>query len=173
MGLSLQDKLLKANDPLKRKLYHIKLKQSGHEHRLLRLRIEEDDFGDENSIVLKSKEAIIVEMTLPDKIPLSRLRQDLTLPGVDSNSSSFYLYDNLPIIMKASFEYKLYKDDLIIKQVFDETENRPFYLSLQVVEALGDISPNSLINLEYNVAPYIMPLPPDIAEEVYNYFDES
>ena len=174
--MSLQDKILKANDRTKRKLFDEKVTESGNNAKVVRLQVVEDDFGDE-TITLISHEEIVVAYPALEDIPLSRLRKDLSVQTTTSQQS-LYLYDILPLEVRSLFVDQLHKGDILIRKLYDETdgnivdgvseENKPFYLTLRVTEPVGNFT-NSLVNLRFNTAPYIQKFDQSIIDIIESY----
>lgn len=166
--LSIQDRILTALDPFKRKLYNSKLSFSGNEHRVIRLQVDEDMYGDE-SLTLINHEEIIVNMKGLEDIPLNRLRKDLAVPQITSQQS-LYLFDILPIIIEPKLNVDLEVGDIIIRKLYDENlDNKPFYLVLRITEALGSFSPLSLVKLQYQTSPYIQKFDQEIIDLIEGY----
>jgi hypothetical protein len=160
---TLQDRLLQANDSIKRVLRDEKIRVSGIEMRSIVFdsEIERDIFGDEigDNQTYSYKEIPVILPTL-EEIPLSRLRKDLSVVQTISKQS-LYLYDVLPLQIKTRFTDTLEQDDIIVIKIFDEKNkslskdfNKPFYMTLRVVEVTGYFSPKSLTDMKFNVAPY-------------------
>ena len=167
--MSIQDKILRANDPIKRKLYDNKIKFSGNASKVIRLVIEEDRHGDETLVELTSHSEIIVDFANLEEIPLSRLRKDLTSTAVTSQES-LYLYDVLPILIRPQFDDVVYKNDIIIKKLYDDRfEDQSFYLTLRVTETVGSFSPISLTSVYYQTAPIIQIFSQDIIDIIESY----
>lgn len=167
--MAIQDKILKKADRFRRKVYSKKLQYAGNESRVVRLRIEEDRFGDETLITIINHDEIIVNITSLEEVPLSRLRSDLSIPALTSQQSLF-LYDILPITIEPGFGYDIEKGDILIKKMFSEKEeDKPFYLVLRITEPIGNFSPHSLIKLEYQAAPYIQAFSQEVIDIINSY----
>jgi len=167
--MAIQDKILSKADKFRRKLYNKTIQYSGNETRVIRLRIEEDRFGDETLVQLISHEEITINMTTLEEVPLSRLRRDLSIPQTQSHQSMF-LYDILPLIIEPAFGNNIEKGDILIKKISSELEvEKPFYLVLRITEPIGNFSPHSLIKLQYQAAPYIQNFSQEVIDIIESY----
>lgn len=169
--MAIQDKLFGKLDPLKRKLFDTNLTYSGTLTEVIRLTVEEDEHYDETITVLNHSKEIIQISNLAS-IPLSRLRKDLT-KKYTATTTGLFLYDILPITVKARFSTQLQNRDIIIKPIYDDSDlSNPFYLVLQVTEVLGSLG-NSLLSLEFNASPYTKSLPTEIVSIINSYKEEN
>lgn len=167
--MSFQDRLLSYTDNIKRKIYDEKFKTSGNEARFIRLTIEEDDFGDAETVAVINHEEIIIEVNNLEEVPVSRLRKDLTTPG-STATTGLYLMDLLPITGKMRFVDQVNKDDILIKKIQDENPNtKPYYLTLKVTDILASLSPNSITSLTFNLAPYTDAFDEEIVSIIESY----
>lgn len=168
---SIQDKLFSKLDPLKRKVFDNNLTYAGTSVEIIRLTVEEDEHYDETITILNHSKEIIQISNLAN-IPLSRLRKDLT-KSYTASTTGLYLYDILPITIKAKFATQLNNRDIIIKAIYDDSDlSNPFYLVLQITEVLGSLG-NSLISLEFNAAPYTKSLPIEVVDIINSYKEEK
>lgn len=167
--MSIQDKILKKSDRFSRKLYNKTFKFSGNEARVIRLKIEEDRFGDETLIKIISHNEIIVNFSNLEEIPLSRLRKDLSQP-LENSQQSLFLYDVLPIEVETALDSDLEKGDILIKKIYStEFEDKPFFLTLRITESTGTFSPLSMRKIHYQCAPYIQSFSSEIIQLINSY----
>lgn len=170
--MSIQDKILKKLDPLKRKVYNEKLRFAGNETRIIRLSIETDRFGDEELIELLNHEEITVNLTSMEEIPLSRLREDLAQPSNQSHQG-LYLYDILPLEVEPLFGSDLEEGDILIKKMYSEQKDRkPYFLVLRITEPLGSFSPHSMVGIRFQCAPYINSFSQEIVDVINDYYND-
>ncbi len=169
--MAFQDKLKAQSDPVARKLYDEKLRVAGNATKCVRLKTVTDEFEDYTSVeIIGTPELVTVEIIGLENVPSSRLRTDLAVGTVPS--TNLYLYDILPLKIKAKFSEDLQKHDILIHQIQDYNPNTPpFYLTLQLIETEVTLSPNSVIQKEYNCAPYTQLIPTEIRDEILKEFD--
>lgn len=167
--MSIQDKISRANIKAGRKLFDERLAVSGGVSKVIRLQFQRDDFGDEEGLTLLNHEEVEVEIIGLEGIPLSRLRKNLNKPLVQP-TTSLYLYDVLPIIVRTKFSTNIQKDDILVKRYFDDNDvSKYYYLTLQITEVVGTFNVTDLVSMEFNAAPYIQTLPSSIEDIINTY----
>lgn len=166
--MSMQDKILASSHRLRRALYDEHLKRSGHGSKLIRLSIQEDDFGDYTDITILNDELIEAEIIGLEGIPLNRLRTNLGSP-LPTPTTGLHFFDVLPILVKSPWNVKLEKDDILIKKLQDERdETKYMYLTLQVTEITGTFD-TQLISKIYNTSFYTEELTQEVIDLIETY----
>jgi len=164
---SFQDSISNVLDDFKRSIYNQSFDWQGSQVRVVRLQVEENDYGDETIELLDHSEINLTISNLED-IPQSRLRKNLAQTSVISTTSN-YLFDILPLEIETSLDDRVERGDIIVKPMKDETDNKPFYLVLRVLEPIGSFSPNSLLKLKFNTAPYLAKFDQNIIDVIESY----
>ena len=168
--MSIQSKLSKAQARLKRSLRDYSVSVSGTEIEVIRLKVEENKYHDQEISVL-SFGKIVVSLDLPDEIPIDRFRTDVTQPA--SVSQSTYFYDILPISGMARFEDNIEKNDLLLYKINDEREGqpdvKPLILVLKISELLGSISHGRLTGRGFYCSPHNIALPIEVNSIIESY----
>ena len=165
--MGLQNKLSKFFIKSKRKLFDMNIHIQGVELDVIRLKVTEDGYGDKEVEVISNDELVII-IDLPEEIPLTRLRDDITSDVASTNS--VFLYDILPILGFAKFDDNIEKGDIFIyKFYFDSNNiNNVKYLILEATEILGNIDHQYLTWKKLNCSPYTQALPVEVQTIVDN-----
>lgn len=165
--MSIQEKLSKAYAPLQRKLFDRQISLTGRVSDVIRLKVVENKYHDEE-IQIVSSDRIEMVIDFPAEIPLFRFRNrnldsvDISQEQIESNTS-VYLYDILPIECYAKFEDKIERGDIIIVMYSDENlETQDLVLILRISEVLGSFNANSLVWRRFQCAPYNLTLTDEI-----------
>jgi len=165
--MGIQDKIAKSQITAQHKLRDYKVDQNGFEGQIIRLKTEENRYGDEN-IQIVNDDVITLSLDLPDEIPYSRMRTDVTKEV--AKTQSLYLYDVLPIEGFAKYDDNVEKGDLLIHKIYDNREDGiPFYLVLRVSEILGTISLRYISSRKFYCSPHNMALPQRVQDIINKY----
>ena len=166
--MGLQDKIARANSGARVKLHDLMITQVGTETKVVRLKIEESLEGDPEDVVVTKSDTVILYLDLPDEIPISRFRSNLT--SQSAVTSNVFFYDILPIEVYSRYSDGIEKDDIIIRKLRWKN-NQIFYHVLQITETLGNFSANELSFQKFYSAPYTMPLTDEIQNIVDGYLE--
>ncbi len=154
--MSFQDKIAIATSDLKRSLRDYEIEVSGTELKVIQLKTNENNYGDE-TITIIADSLITVVFDIPDGIPLDRLRSSVGSPYIDTENT--FIHDIIPIEGYPKFEDHVEKGDILVSKVYDENEDTPLLWILRVSEILGSISQNRLTHRWFQCAPHLMKLP--------------
>jgi hypothetical protein len=166
MKYSLQSRLSKKQSKLKRRLWDNNLNNVGYSFKMLKLRIQEDMYQDENVEYIKFSFLTGLIQFPNNRVPL------FTTENYDKGVS---VYDLLPTKAYFKFEDNVEKGDLLIlKYILNPDTSDYKLLVYQIVEHIGSFS-NVLIFQEYNVAPFTLDIEnyPTIRNEIENWQDEE
>jgi hypothetical protein len=166
--MSIQDHIAKSLSKLKRKLYDYTIKTIGTESKVILLKIEKDQWGDEETLRIVKNSVCELFLNIPEDIPISRLRTDITQEVAKTTSTFFY--DILPIEIYAKFEDNLEKGDILIKII--RTDSTNFYMVLQVTDLMGNFDNGYMTRRKYYAAPYLMMLPSEVQTIIDSYLLE-
>lgn len=165
--MSLQDKIIKSQIGATHRLRDYKTSQMGFEGQVIRLKVEENMYGDE-SIQIINDDVITLSIALPDEIPQTRMRSDVT--QAIAETQSWFLYDVLPIEGFAAHDDNVEKGDLLIIKIFDsKSDPTPFYLVLRVSEIIGTVSLRYMTSRKFYCSPHNMGLPEAVKQIIDNY----
>jgi hypothetical protein len=165
--VSLQDKIIKSQIGATHRLRDYKTSQMGFEGQVIRLKVEENMYGDE-SIQIINDDVITLSIALPDEIPQTRMRSDVT--QAIAETQSWFLYDVLPIEGFAAHDDNVEKGDLLIIKIFDsKSDPTPFYLVLRVSEIIGTVSLRYMTSRKFYCSPHNMGLPEAVKQIIDNY----
>jgi len=167
--LSLQDKIAKSQIQARLKLRDYKISQIGIESVVVRLKVEENIYGDETVEIIDS-DKITVNLIFPDDLPYTRLREDVT--SAVAQPEALYFYDVLPIEGFAAHEDNVEKGDILIHIIHDGRSAKDLYLVLRVSELLGTVQAGYITGRKFNCSPHNMPLPEEVQSIVESYGDE-
>lgn len=157
--MGIQDKISNSQARLKRKLFDYKVFISGTRHQLIRLKTEQNKYGDE-TIDIISSDKVILYLDIPGDLPLSRLRSDILDP-TQAQPENIFLFDILPVEGYSQFKDNVEKGDIFIKTIYFDNANK-YYLVLRVSEVVGAVVNNSLTWKKFQCAPYNMILPYEV-----------
>lgn len=167
--MGLQDKIIKSQIGATHSLRDYKISQMGFEGQVIRLKVEENRYGDE-TIEIINDDVITLSLDLPDEIPQTRMRQDVTQEVAQTDS--FFFYDILPIEGFSAFDDNIEQGDILIIKMFDGvSDNYPFLLVLRVSEIIGTVSLRYLTSRKFYCAPHNIALPEAVQEIIDNYKD--
>lgn len=165
--MSLQDKIIKSQIGAMHTLRDYKTSQMGFTGQVIRLKVEENMYGDE-SIEIINDDIVTLSIALPDEIPQTRMRSDVT--QALATTESWFFYDVLPIEGYAAYEDNIEKGDLLIIKIFDnKTDSTPFYLVLRVSDIIGTVSLRYMTSRKFYCAPHNLALPPAVQQIIDNY----
>lgn len=165
--MSLQDKIIKSQIGAMHTLRDYKTSQMGFTGQVIRLKVEENMYGDE-TIEIINDDVITLSLALPDEIPQTRMRSDVT--QAIAETQSWFFYDVLPIEGYSAYEDNVEKGDLLIIKIFDyKTDSTPFYLVLRVSEIIGTVSLRYMTSRKFYCAPHNMALPQAVQQIIDNY----
>lgn len=148
---TIQDKIELRRNSQRKKLYNNKIKLLGTESRIMRLRVAENKYGDEE-VTLLSNEEMTVYLSFPADVPLNRYRDVLTT-NENIATEGIYLFDILPIELFCDWNSDIEKGDFIVYKTSDVKSNLNIKMLLRVSEILGQFR-KTLLYKKYNVAPY-------------------
>jgi hypothetical protein len=170
--MSLQDKIAKNFYNWKKRIHDYKVQESGTDNEVIRIKVTENIYGDENEWEIVSYDRITVTFTIPSDIPLTRLREDVTDAVADTEN--IFLYDILPIVGAARFSDNVEKGDFLICKIYGDNPNETqYYLVLRVSELMGNISHKHLLKKTFNLAPYSGSLPQEVQDIIDSYVEET
>lgn len=168
--MSLQDDLIKSQIGAIHTLRDYKVTQMGFEGQVIRLKTVENMYGDE-SIEIIDDDIITLSLDLPDEIPQTRMRTDVT--QAIAETQSWFFYDVLPIEGYSAYEDNIEKGDLLIIKIFDgRSDASPFYLVLRVSEIIGTVSLRYMTSRKFYCAPHNMGLPDEV-KQIIDVYKES
>jgi len=167
--MSIQDHIAKASVKAKRKIHDYNIKTISTESKVILLKVVKDKWGDEDTIRIIENKVCELFLSVPEDIPISRFRTDLTTPVAKTTSTFFY--DVLPIEVFSKFSDNLEKDDIIIKII--RTDNINFYMTLQITDLFGNFDNGYMTRRKYNAAPYLMALPTEVQTIINQYLLEN
>jgi len=162
--MSMQDKLAKAFSGYRRKCMDLAIQFSGTESNMIQIRQRIDKYGDSVEIELQKKEKVTVLLSIPEEVPVDRLR---TLDNLTSEvpTQQVSLFDVLPIEMWVKFSDNAAKGDIFIKPIYFEHGNqKPYFLVLEIADAIANIDNGHLVWIKYNAAPCTKQLSPLIKD---------
>lgn len=167
--MGLQDKIIKSQIGATHTLRDYKVSQMGFEGQVIRLKVVENMYGDE-SIEIIGDDIIELSLDLPDEIPQTRMRADLTQSIAETQS--WFFYDLLPIEGFSKYKDNVEKGDLLIIKIFDsKNDSTPFYIVLRVSEIIGTVSLRYLTSRKFYCSPHNMALPDQVQQIIDNYKD--
>jgi len=164
--VGIQDKISKAQVSVRRKLRDYKIEQSGFEGQVIRLKTDVDMYDDE-TITLISDDVITLSLDLPEKIPYTRLRQNVT--EAPATTENLFLYEILPISGYAKFTDNIEKGDILIHKIYDDVHSAPYLFILRVSELIATVSIRHITSREFQCSPYNMPLPVEVQDLITQY----
>lgn len=163
--MSLQDKIAQSQIDARSKLHDYMISQVGTETKVIRITTSKNLEGDVIGIEILNHSLVTLRMTIPDEIPITRLRKDVT-ESITTTDNVFF-YDILPIEIFAKYTDEIAKGDIIIRKL--KRENETFYHILQVTGVLGNYRANYLTYDRYQCAPYSYPLPSQVQDIIDSY----
>ena len=166
--MSLQDKIAQSQILARSKLHDYMISQVGTETKVIRLEVGYNLEGDPTGMEIVSHSEITLRMSMPDDIPITRLRTDITVEDTTSTENVFF-YDILPIEIYAKYTDSLNKGDIIIRRLKRNGEDQEFYHVLQITELLGNYRANYLTFERFQAAPYTAPLPTEVQDIINTY----
>jgi hypothetical protein len=166
-----QDKISSAFANWNRSINDYKIKESGFEGQVIRLKIEENLYGDETEWNIVSHDVITISLSIPGEIPLDRLRADVTEEVPEIKNA--FLYDILPITGASQFEDNIEQGDILIHKIYTERDKDAYYLLLKISELTGNISVKHLIKKSFNCAPYNGALPQKVQDIIDSYLEDE
>lgn len=166
--MGIQDKIAKSQIGARLKLRDYKVSQMGTKALVIRLKVEENRYGDE-TIEIINDDTIEVSLDMPDEIPYQRLRSDVTQEV--ATSESLFLYDILPVEGYAAHNDNVEKGDILVHIVKDGRSDKKMYLVLRVSEVIGTVQIGYITGRKFNCAPHNMPLPEQAQQIIDNYGD--
>lgn len=167
--MSYQSKIAAATSKLKRKLRDHSVSIAGDDVRVIRLKITENQYGDE-TITIVDHDDIVIVLDIPEGIPLDRLRVNLSEPV--TTTESIFLFDILPIIGYAQFEDNVEKGDVLVFKMYDEDDEdngTNYTLILRVSEILGNFSHGRISGRRFQCAPHNIILPTEVQDIINTY----
>jgi hypothetical protein len=167
--MGIQDKIASSLIAWKRSVHNYKILTNGDEKKVIRIKVETNDYDDEDWTIL-SNDLINVFLEIPDDIPLERLRRTAdNLP----QTTNTYLFDILPITGIARWDDNVEKGDLLIHRIYDENPNdqNPLLWILQVSQVMGSINVKYLTNKKFYCAPYNGIIPTEVQTIIESYKD--
>ncbi|MFW6225418.1 MAG: hypothetical protein ACOC3V_00500 [bacterium] len=165
----MQDKISNAFINWKRRIHDYKIKESGTEHNVIRIKAEINQYGDATEWDIVSYDTITVSLLLPSEIPMTRLRQSVT--DEVASTENVFLFDILPIVGTAKFEDHVEKDDFLIHKIYTDNSNDEYYFILRVSEIIGNISHKQLVKKSFNCAPYNGSMPQEVQDLIDSYVE--
>src|SRR5690554_226531 len=108
--MSLQDKLSKSSIGLKRKLFDLAVHTSGTKCKVIRLHIKEDRYRQSQKTLI-STDPIEIFLDLPEELPMTRLRKDVT--EAQAKTENIFFFETLPIDGFAKFEDNVEYGDIV------------------------------------------------------------
>lgn len=167
--MSLQDKIIKSQINANHTLRDYKISQMGFEGQVIRLKTVENMYGDE-SIEIINDDIVTLSLDLPDEIPQTRMRTDVT--QAIAETESWFFYDVLPIEGYSAYDDNIEKGDLLVVKIYDSgIDVTPFYLVLRVSEIIGTISLRYMTSRKFYCSPHNMALPEAVQQIIDNYKD--
>lgn len=167
--MGIQDKIARSQITARHKLRDYNISQSGVETQVIRLKVEENMYGDE-TVEIVDDDVITLALDLPDEIPQTRLRTDVTQQIADTQS--YYFFDILPIEGYSRLEDNVEKGDILVYIIHDKKDSPSLYLVLRVSELIGTISNRYLTSRKFQCAPHNMGLPQQV-QDIINKYKES
>ncbi len=169
--MGIQDKISSNQYSWLKKLNDYKIDISGSEAQTIRLKVEEDMYGDPSEISIVSHNRINIVLDIPGDLPIDRLREDVTMEI--GKTQSIFLYDIIPIVGYAKFEDNIEKDDILIRKIFTDNlpESEPYYIILRVSDILGNVTIRHITRKHFNCAPYNESLPQKVQDIIDSYKD--
>lgn len=171
--MSVQDKLSKHQVKSFRKLRDYSIRVNGVETKVVRLKVQRNMYGDSTGFGIVSDDVINIVLDLPNEIPLSRLRKDVTKEV--PQTQNIYLHEILPIEGQAESAHNIEREDILVVRIFDEKdgepdkEDKPYLFVLRVSEMLGMIGNRHIVAQKFQCAPYNVALPQSIQDLVDEY----
>lgn len=161
--MGLQQKLDKATIRTKRKLFDNSIKNLGLDVDAIRIRLNEDIYGNESEPSILLQDSIHCIINYPPELPLFRSRGDNNSVNPDfpqyedsdlqgSSTTGIYFHEIFPIEIYTKWEDNIEKGDFVIHQIEDEQYN-DLKIILKVSDALGSFR-SSLIWKKYNASLY-------------------
>lgn len=153
--MSRQDKISFTFNNWIKKVHDHKIFVNGYEAQVIRLKLEENMYGDTTQLDIISHNKIPLILDLPDEIPLDRLRPDVVTEA--AKTQNVFLFDILPIRGYAQFDDNVEKEDYLIHKMYVDDRvsgSTPYYLILKVSEVLGSINIKHLTRKMFDCAPY-------------------
>jgi hypothetical protein len=164
--MGIQDKIARSQISARHKLRDYNLSQSGIETQVVRLKTEENMYGDE-TVEIVDNDIITLALDLPDEVPQTRLRTDVTQQIAETQS--YFFFDILPIEGYSQLEDNVEKGDIIVYTIHDAKDKPSLHLVLRVSELIGTISNRYLTSRKFQCAPYNMALPQQVQDIIENY----
>lgn len=161
---TIQDQISNKTSKLKRHLFDYKVRLSGNCTGAIRLKIDENRYGDETITVI-CHNRINAIINYPTEIPFYRIRGEVQ--QVISEPTGTYLYDILPIELFTQFKDDVEKGDLIIRKIKDEHDECILHV-LRITEILGAFKTN-IVWKKSQCAPYNMILTSEIINIINKY----
>lgn len=148
--MSLQDKLVRSSIKIRQKLFDNQIHLMGQSAKVIRIKPDKNQYGDDKSLKIISKDTIECIINYPGNVPLSRNRTNNSFEQV--SNTGIFLMDVLPIDLYSQWQDNVEKFDFIIHTVKDEQDNDIKFL-LQVSEVVGSFT-SSLLWKKNLCAPY-------------------
>lgn len=147
---SIQTKLDRKTAALRRKLFDNAIALTGVDISCIRLKTVKNMYGDVETLTIINNDEIILNISIPSDIPISRLRSD----AVDevNDSSTVFFYDILPIDVYSKWTDNIEKGDIILFNIFDERDE-PIQLILKISDAVTKFK-QSIVWKRSLAAPY-------------------
>ena len=171
--MGVQDKLSKHQIKSLRKLRDYSVFVNGVETLAVRLKVVRNIYGDSNDFQIVSSDVIRIALDLPNEIPLTRLRKDVTKEV--PQTQNIYLHEIIPIEGHAESKDNIEREDIIVIRIFDEKdgeqekEDKPYLFVLRVSEVLGMIGNRHIVAQKFQCAPYNVALPQSIQDFIDEY----
>lgn len=148
--MSLQDKIEQSSLNLRRKLFDNQITMMGKTTKVLRLKIDVNEYNDANNVKIISQDLIECIIQYPGEIPITRGRTDEAFDT--ASNPHLYLFDILPISLYTKWQDNVEKYDILIDKISDE-RRRSIKFILQVSEIVATFR-SSLLWIKRQCAPY-------------------
>ncbi len=149
---SYQSKLETASLKASYKLHDHHIVLIGKSSNALRIRLQEDYYGDTTSYEIIKQDTPVVYINYPSDIPLSRYR-NANVQKEKPASTGIFLIDVLPIEVYTDWADNIEVDDYLIDIHLDEEDNK-IKIPLIVTEIKGDFGINYLKYKKLHAAIY-------------------
>ena len=151
--MSIQSKMSFRQAKLKRRLYDNKIKLVGQKTQVIKLSIEEDDFGNRDFTIV-AQEIITGIISIPGGEIL--LWNSSRAGNNPSEGSGVGVYDILPIDAWFKFSDKVEKGDILVYKYLIDPETKDYHIqAFQVVNKIGKFS-NNLLFVKYVLAKHML-----------------
>ena len=161
--MGIQDDL-KGLAEYRRECFDLAIDLMGTKHQMIQIRQDKDKYSDVNGVELVEAKEVEVFVDIPQNVPLDRLRTfDNMGSEIPTRQASFF--DVLPLEVYGKFTDNYAQGDILVKPLhFEHANQRPYYLVLEIADAVGNFESGYMTYIKFNAAPCTKALGPLIRD---------